>query len=133
MKRIILLFIWLTLGFSGIAQNSETTLREASQNYNELINYIDQHPEAISDPGLKKRFARYESFWGHRVDHEGNYAAYYRSLIKSIQNQDRSENTRQVYTSLGPRHINTPDNIGRVSSIWINPDNSDHIKIGSAS
>ncbi|MDA3865138.1 MAG: hypothetical protein PF489_00155 [Salinivirgaceae bacterium] len=51
-----------------------------------------------------------------------------------MQNQTNTQNTIQQWENPGPQHLGQNEsNIGRVNSIWVDPNDSDHIKIGSAS
>ena len=130
---IITVILILTMG-GGIAQTLKQQVKEASENYNSLYQFIKDNPKIETDSTFLKLFERHDFWWQHRADEQGNYDTYHKQLQKFFKNTNKSTAHTQAWENPGPRYLGqTRSNIGRVNSIWINPDNTDHIKIGSAS
>ena len=130
---IITVILILTMG-GGIAQTLKQQVKEASENYNSLYQFIKDNPKIETDSTFLKLFERHDFWWQHRADEQGNYDTYHKQLQKFLKTTNKSTTHTQTWENPGPRYLGqTRSNIGRVNSIWINPDNTDHIKIGSAS
>lgn len=109
--------------------------------------YFENNPDQIEAEGSGwKQFKRWESFWEGRVDENGLRAGGIEKLHEVIADYedwcDASNQIPVTWNSLGPhaapeRIVANSDygspGVGMMLSIWVDPDNFDHILGGSSS
>lgn len=115
-------------------QAQKATLHEAAENFDDLVTFMYQNPKSLTDSGTMKRYNRFANWWKYRAGHDGSYNIYFEKLTRYESYGTTSLNTTQRWENVGPKYMGqNQSNIGRVNSIWIDPANSNHILIGSAS
>lgn len=133
---------FLTLGalmcfFFGNAQeraNYYEQVKHDSIYFATLMKGVDEKTKV---PGLKK-FSRMVNFWESRVDNNSGYIGDYEGYFDHLESAiDFDQSTTGVNQNLswivkGPKELPT-HNMGEIESIWVNPNDPNHILAGGFS
>jgi len=154
MKKI---FSFLTFIFFSIfitAQNPSAppdyNNLDFSQNpdYYEIEAQMSNYLAANPNPRLAKKFRRWAAFWQNKVDYfdgvRGSFIpamTFYRNQLNADLNiDDCDDETSQIWEALGPKSKKNTGSttfdlsgIGRMTSIWVDPNNLDFALAGSGS
>lgn len=140
MKKIVLFFI-LCLSLSFVIKK-ETV----EDNYFTIVHTIESElakdAKYLSTKSLKY-FKRFKRFWSNRIDNEGKFSLYTKNYTKSVmflEKMPKSKN-QNTWSLVGPQqfpvnkyNLNDRDRllgVGHLKSVYIFPDNKNHILIGA--
>lgn len=133
-SHIITVLFVITMIGGGNSQVNNYQKTNVLENFDRLHSQISKSPELLENKGFAKRFGRHEFFWQHRVANDGSYQTYYNKLLQYSSGLNYYSTHPQAWENLGPRYVsNGNSGTGRTNSVWVNPNNPQHIKVGAAS
>lgn len=147
MKKLKLIIMSISLLFLSTQTNSQTLseiINNPDLNFYEIQTQVNSNNKSAynnADEKIQKRYDRWTTFWGKRVDKNGDFTAYAEAIYNYSQNFTSSGNDDNVWENLGPFedllvHANSSGiiykHIGRAQSLWVNPTDTSEILIGTS-
>lgn len=139
MKKIIIFQLVFFMAVSLKAQKIKDVFSDTTMNYYQKIEFVNNNTEQFNKLTKKeqKRYARQKWFWEGRIDKHGSAKTYVKQIQKAYKHINKTKTKKRgglVWEQLGPNSVvggsSNARGIGRVESIWCNPDNIDHIIAG---
>ncbi len=136
--RIIAILITLFITNSLFSQKLTEIISNPDLNYFQIQEQIRNSKSLFdnTDVRVSKRYFRWQTFWNTRIDENGDFNTYGNNIQKyNDKYVSSSKSANNLWESLGPNINNLVEDykhIGRISSIWVNPNDTSEILLGTS-
>lgn len=146
----LLVFFLLLVTTIVHSQIPDTLLSASDTNYFQITSKIDAYINSLPTPGSgsmgsggggtttstveedgwEANYNRWKSYWESRIDGNGNFKKYNEELSSAMHSQNECENfTDYKWQYIGPKVDGTHQNMGRITSVCVNPNDENDIII----